>query len=77
MPGSTAEERKQRVLDNIDDQAEVFDKLSKRDMSMGGEETVPGTKTAAQQFGAKGPAVRDGKTPPPEEKKDTEKDTNE
>lgn len=77
MPGATADERHDKIMDNIKKQGEVIEELTKRDQSRAGMPGDPTLKTPAQQFGAKGPMVRDGEMPPPEEDKDEEKDDDE
>lgn len=76
MPDATPDQRHQQVLDNIKKQGEVVEELTKRDQSRAGMPGDPKLETPAQQFGAQGPKVRDGKAPPPEEK-DEEKVTDE
>lgn len=69
MPLATDEERDEAVLANIERCIPIVEAFTKRDLSMdpmaSGDAAL---KTPAQQLGAKGPQVRDGKQPPPKEK---------
>lgn len=71
MPLATDKERDDAVLANVERQTPIIEALTKRDLSMDPMAREDASlKTPAQQFGAKGPQVRDGKAPPPEEKQE-------
>ncbi len=62
-PELTRAQAKDWLFENIDEQAEVITRLTKRDQSLVPTDDAPDIETPAQQFGRKGPEVRDQNRP--------------
>lgn len=62
-PELTRAQAKDWLFENIDEQAEVIARLTKRDQSLEPTDDAPDIETPAQQFGRRGPEVRDGNRP--------------